>query len=184
MRPRLSSAQALAVVAAALALAVPAPAAATPGGGDLLPEYGVLVSAVAGGLAAARPIYRCGGPDLLAITEALNGPERVQEIGVEIVAQSLGSTKKPWPRNRRAYVNNGRRHVPDFVKGGSFYQVETGKRLDLTPELRDLQTIARRRGGDLVIVTRKTTSLGPSLVKAAKDAWQRKVGRLRIARCV
>lgn len=173
---RLLAAAALAVALAVLA----APRART----QAVPEYAVLVSAIAGGLQASQAVYSCRGPDLLAITEALKGPGEVQRIGNELVSEALGTPKKPWPRNRRAYVNQGRRYVPDFVKGRSFFQVETGKRLELTPEIRGLQAIARRRGGDLAIVTRKVTALSPALVKAAKQSWRRKVGRLRIVRCI
>lgn len=171
-------------IAAAAAIAASAPAAGSVAARGLLPEYAVLVSAVAGGIVAAKPIYTCRGPDLLAITEALNGPAEVRRIGTETVAQSLGSPKKPWPRNRRAFSNGGRAVKPDFVKGGSFYVVETGDRLELTSELRDLRAIARRRGGDVVVVTRKVTSLSPSLVTAAKEWWRQKTGRLRVARCI
>ena len=179
MRPGLV----LTTVLAAAVLVAP-PAQATTGARGLLPEYAVLVSAIGVGLEAAKPIYSCRGPDLLAITEALNGPEEVQRIGNEAVAQSLGSRGHPWPRNRRSFSISGRQVKPDFVKSRSFVQTETGRGLDLTPELRDLHAIARRRGGDLVVVTRKATALSPALVAAAKQSFRRKVGRLRIVRCI
>jgi hypothetical protein len=180
MRPGLL----LATVLAATVLVAPPPAPAASGARGLLPEYAVLVSAIGVGLQAAKPIYSCRGPDLLAITEALKGPEEVQHIGNEAVAQSLGSREQPWPRNRRTFSINGRHVKPDFVKSRSFVQTETARGLDLTPELRDLHAIARRRGGDLVVVTRKTAALSPALVAAAKQSFRRKVGRLRVVRCI
>src|SRR5262245_25949213 len=170
-----------AVVAASMLLLAPA---SGPARTDLVPEYAVLVSAIGGGLVAAGPIYTCKGPDLLAITEALEGPAGVQRIGVEATAQALGSTKKPWPRNHRAFGYAGQRYVPDFVKGRSFYLVETSHRLDLTPELTGLQAVARRRGGDLTVVTRRVTTLAPTVAVRAKQAWRAKAGRLRIVRCI
>jgi len=182
MRPRLPSVPVL-VVAAVLILPTSGIAAGS-SHRQAIPEYGVLVSAIGGGLQSTKGIYSCIGPDLLAITEALSGPEEVQRIGVQLVAEALGTPKKPWPRNRRAYTHQDRRRVPDFVQGRSFVHVETGKQLDLTAEIRDLQAIARRQGRELVLVTRKKTSLSPALVRAVSRSSQTRAGRLRVVRCI
>lgn len=172
------------MLVAALAALVASSAPAGTRSAATLPEYAVLVSAVAGGLHASKAIYSCRGPDLLAITEALKGPDEVQRIGTQLTAEALGSSKKPWPRNRRAFVYQGRRYVPDFVKGRDFVHVETERRLGLTSEIAALRAIARRRGGDLIVVTRRVTRLAPALTSAARRAWGREAGRLRIVRCV
>lgn len=148
------------------------------------PEYGVLVSAIAGGLHSAKRLYDCPGPDLTGVTEALGGPEAVQKLGLELLAEALGSRKTPWPRNHRVFTYRGRKWVPDFVKGGTFYVVDTGRRLDLTREIRDLQAIARKRGGQLVVVTRRKAALTPALSKATSRWWTRSAGRVRILRCI
>jgi hypothetical protein len=148
------------------------------------PEYGLLVSAIAGGLQATKPVYTCAGPDLTEITKALGGPQAVQNLGLELVAQALGTRKKPWPRNHRAFTYQGRRWIPDFVKGRTFYVVDTGQQLDLTPEMRDLQAIARSRGGQLVVVTRRNAAITPALSKATSRWWGQSAGRVRILRCI
>lgn len=149
-----------------------------------IPEYGVLLSAMAGGLQKTVPVYTCPGPDLTGITEALDGPQAVRRLGLELVAGALGSPKHPWPRNHRAFTYRGRSWTPDFVKGRTFYLVETADRLTLTREIADLQAIARQRGGDLVVVTRRRTAVSQTLSAAASRSWKGRRGRIRIVRCV
>jgi hypothetical protein len=147
------------------------------------PEYAIVVSAIAGGLQGTKRIYTCPGPDLTGITEALGGPQAVQNLGLELVTQALGTKEKPWPRNHRAFTYQGRRWIPDFVKGGTFYLVDTEKPLDVA-KIRDVQAIARRRGGQLVVVTRRNATITPALTKATSLWWRRVAGRVRILRCV
>ena len=148
------------------------------------PEYAIIVSAIAGALTSTKPVYRCPGPDLTAVTEALGGPEAVQKLGLELVAQALGSRAKPWPRNHRVFTYQGRHWVPDFVKAHTFYVVDIGTRIDLTPEIRDLQAIARKRGWQLVVVTRRKAAISAALSKATSGWWARSAGRTRILRCI
>jgi hypothetical protein len=148
------------------------------------PEYGIVVSAIAGGLQGTKRVYNCPGPDLTGVTEALGGPQAVEKLGLELVAEALGSRKKPWPRNHRAFTYHGTRWVPDFIKGNTFYVVDTGKRLDLTPEIRDLQAIARKRRGQLVVVTRRKAAITATLSKATSRWWTQSAGRVRILRCI
>jgi hypothetical protein len=97
------------------------------------PEYGIIVSSIAGAFQAAQPVYTCPGPDLVtALTGALGGPAAVQKLGVELMAQALGSRQNPWPTNHRAFIYHGRRWVPDFVKGKDLYLVSAGQPPDLT----------------------------------------------------
>jgi hypothetical protein len=149
-----------------------------------VPEYGLVVAAVAGAIVTAKPVVTCPGVGLTPITEALEGPEGVAKLGREMVAEALGRPGKPWPRNTRAFSYQGRRYVPDFVKAGSLYEVDTGERLGLTPAIRDEQAIARKHGGDLVVVTRRKTALAAPLSKAVNRAWRGRTGRLRIVRCI
>lgn len=171
------------VVTVALAAAAPA-LGTSAGSGQAGPEYGLVVSEIAGGLTAKKPIFTCGGPDLTGIAEALGGPQAVQKLGLELVGRALGSQKGPWPRNYSAFTFQGRRWVPDFVKDRTFYLLDTGKRLDLTSEIRDLQAIARKRGGQLIIVTRRNATIAPALSKAASRWWSQSAGRVRILRCI
>ena len=46
---------------------------------------------------------------------------------------------------------------------GSVHLNEFDPRLDLTLEIRDLQAIARKRGWQLVVVTRRKTAITPAL---------------------
>jgi len=180
MKPGPTSALVLAVALLAVSPALGTSARPSQG----VPEYGALVSAIAGGLQTSKSIYTCPGPDLTGITEALEGPEAVRKLGLEVVAGALGSPKKPWPRNHRAFVYQGRRRVPDFVKGRTFYVVATGRRLELTGEVRDLRAIARRRGGELVIVSRRKTVITPALSGAVTRWSTRSAGRVRVVRCI
>jgi hypothetical protein len=179
MRQGLLSAFALAV-----AVAASVPAAGSARSAQAIPEYGALLSAMTGGLQSAKRVYTCPGADLTDVVEALGGPAAVRKTGLELVAGALGKRKKPWPRNRRAFTYKGRRWVPDYVKGRTFYLVDTGRRLDLTSEVRDLEAIARARGGDLVIVTRKATRISAPMSAAISRSWGRRAGRLRVVRCV
>lgn len=180
MKPGLIAALMLTVV---LVVAVPAlGTSARPA--QTGPEYGIVVSAIAGGLQGTKLVYKCPGPDLTGVTEALGGPQAVEKLGLELVAEALGSRKKPWPRNHRAFTYQGRQWVPDFVKGNTFYVVDTERRLDVTPEIRDLQAIARKRRGQLVVVTRKKTTITAHLSKATSWWGTRSAGRVRIMRCI
>ena len=171
------------VVVFAMAAAAPAPAtSASPVQAG--PEYGLLVSAIAGGLQATKPVYTCGGPDLTGVTEALGGAQAVQKLGLELVGEALGTLKKPWPRNRHGFIYQGRRWIPDYVKGRTLFVVDTGQRLELTLEIRDLQAVARRRGDQLVIVTRRHAAITPALSKATSRWWGPRAGRIRILRCI
>jgi hypothetical protein len=146
------------------------------------PEYALVLSAIAGGFHATKPIFTCPGPDVAAITQAIGGPEAVEQLGVELVAHTLGTKDKPWPQNHRAFVYEGRSWTPDFVKGRTFYVV-TVSPIDLV-ELRDLRAIARRRGGEVVVVTRRTAVVGAAVSKAASAWWKRSDGRVRVLRCI
>ena len=147
------------------------------------PEYGIVVAAIAGGFQATKPIYTCSGVNLgTVLTGAIGGPAAVQKLAVEVTAQTLGSRQKPWPTNTRAFTYEGRRWVPDFVKGRTLYLVQTGP-LNLR-EIRDLREVARSRGGELVVITRRSAGVGPSLSKAASQWWSHSAGRVRIVRCI
>jgi hypothetical protein len=175
-RPIISLAVLLALVGAPGALAArPAQAG---------PEYGIIVSTMASAFQATQPVFTCAGPDLVtALTGALGGPDAVQKLGLELVAQAVGTSKKPWPRNHRSFAYQGRRWVPDFVRGGTLYLVSTSQPPDPT-EVHDLRAIARARGGQLVVVTRKNAAIAPSLAKAASRSWSEGAGRIRILRCI
>jgi len=147
------------------------------------PEYAIATSALVGAFQQTKPLYTCSGIRLTGVTEALGGPEAVQQLGLELVAQALGSPEKPWPANKRAFTYEGRRYVPDFVKARTIYVVDTARRLTPTREIRDLQAIARRRGWDLVIVTRTNTAVAPTLSRAASRS-QPRASRLGVVRCV
>jgi len=56
--------------------------------------------------------------------------------------------------------------------------------LDLTGGVRDLRAIARRRGGELVIVTRRKTVITPALSGAVTRWSTRSAGRVRVVRCI
>src|SRR5262245_60924262 len=175
----------VAVLALAAGLVAAAPATgASSRPGQVGPEYGVIVSAIAGALTGTRPVSTCPGPDLTVVTEALGGPKAVQELGLELVAQALGSQKKPWPRNHRVFTYQGRQWVPDFVKERSMYLVDTGHRIDLTQEVRDLQVVARKRGWQLVVVTRRKAAVTRALSKAASRSSPQRAGRIRVLRCI
>ena len=148
------------------------------------PEYGIIVSGIAGGLQKSTvPVFTCPGPDLTGITEALQGGQAVRSLGLELVGEALGTKKNPWPRNLVAFTYQGRRRVPDFVKAGDLYVVDTGRPLDLA-KIRDLQAIAVRRGGKVVVVTRKNAAVTPALSKAMTVWWRRSAGRVRVLRCI
>ena len=174
---------AVALLAAAPAVALGAssstPKRAFQGG----PEYAIIVAGITSAFQQAEPVYTCPGFGLTDALEALGGPEAVEKLGLELVAQALGSREKPWPRNKRAFTYQGRRYVPDFIKGRTFYVVDTGRRLALTAEIRDLQAIARRQGWDVVVVTRRNTAIAPTLSSTASQSRARK-SRLRVVRCV
>jgi hypothetical protein len=153
-------------------------------GAQGIPEYGALLSGIASGLQSTKPIYTCPGLGLTEINEALQGPGAVQRLATKLVAEALGSPKKPWPKNTRSFTYEGRWRVPDFVKGRSFYEVDTRGRLELTPEIRDLQAIARRQGRNLVIVTRRKTAISAALSRAISASSKRSGGRIRVVRCV
>jgi hypothetical protein len=173
-------------LALAVALVVVAPTVATSGDAPAqgIPEYGLVVSAIAGGLESGKGVFTCSGASLAEIAEALSGPAAFHKLATELTAQALGSEKKPWPKNTHAFTYQGRRRVPDFVKGRSFYDVDTGKTVDLTPELRDEQAIARREGRDVVIVTRRSATVSPTLSKAITRSGTRRAGRIRVVRCI
>ena len=141
------------------------------------------MSTIAGGFQGTKPVYTCPGPDLTAVIEALGGPEAVQKQGLELVAQAVGTPKKPWPRNHRAFTYQGRRWIPDFVKGRTFYVVATEQQLDLA-KIRDFRAIARARGGQLVVVTRRKATITSAVSKATSLWWKQSAGRVRILRCI
>src|SRR5262249_44764854 len=146
------------------------------------PEYGIIVSGIAGGLRhSTRPVYTCLGPDVTGITEALQGPQAVRDLGLKLVARTLGTDTKLWPRNFSAFIYEGRRRVPDFVRAGTFYVVDTERPLDLA-KIRDLRAIARERGTQLVVITRKNATIMSALSKAMPVWWKRPAGRVRILR--
>ena len=146
------------------------------------PEYGIIVAGMSGALHGSAQLSTCSGPDLTGAVEAIGGPDAVRELGLKLVSHALGAAR-PWPTNRRAFTYQGRRWVPDFVKGNTFYLVDTSPPLDLA-EIRDLEAIARSRGGQLVVVTRKKAVITPMLRKALSQWWKRRAGRVSVARCI
>jgi hypothetical protein len=171
-------------LAAAVGLAlVPAGLGASASPTQVGPEYGIVLSTMAGGFTASKPVFTCPGPDVTAITEAVEGPAAVEKLGFELVEQTLGSKEKPWPRNHRAFTYQGKQWVPDFVKGDKLFVVVTGRPLDLA-EIRGLQAIARANGRELVVVTRKNAAITSALSKATSTWWKRSAGRVHVLRCI
>jgi hypothetical protein len=166
------------LIAAVFALVCAAGASAQVG-----PEYGVILATMSSGMQASKPIFTCPGPDVTRITEAIDGPEAVHKLGLELVSQTLGSKEKPWPKNYRAFIYDGRKYVPDYVKGKTLYVVVTGRPLDLA-EIRDLQAIARQRGGELAVVVRKNADIPPAVSKATSVWWKHPAGRVHVLRCI
>ena len=65
----------------------------------------------------------------------------------------------------RYYLETGAYRVFDFVSGGQFIEVKNVAELRMTPQLRDMITIALREKGTLNLVIRASTYIPPSLRK-------------------
>jgi hypothetical protein len=167
---------------AAVAVALVAAPASGSRPGQAGPEYGTIVSGIAGALHGSARLYTCSGPDLTGAVEAIGGPDAVRDLGRTLVGHALG-TKRSWPVNHRAFTYMGRRRVPDFIKARVLYVVDTATPLDVAA-IHDFQAIARAHGYQLVVVTRKKARV-TSALRNSLAAWStRPSGRVRIVRCV